>query len=73
VRIALEEAWRAITSSVRIIVYLVWLASLEAVARLIGAYDYYVRHRTHVVWDMAWTTKKVELADKALDPKGGML
>ena len=29
-------------------------------ARVLGMYDYYVRGRKHVVWDMAWTTKRVE-------------
>jgi hypothetical protein len=66
IRIALEEAWKA----VRVILYLVWLGSLELIARVLGAYDYYIRGRKHVVWDMAWTTKKVDLqsADKPPAP-----
>jgi biofilm PGA synthesis N-glycosyltransferase PgaC len=56
-RIALDEAWKAI----RVILYLIWLGSLELVARILGAYDYYIRGRKHVVWDMAWTTKKVDM------------
>jgi hypothetical protein len=62
-RIALDEAWKAI----RVILYLVWLASLELVARLLGAYDYYIRGRKHVVWDIAWTTKKVDMQTKPSD------
>jgi cellulose synthase/poly-beta-1,6-N-acetylglucosamine synthase-like glycosyltransferase len=62
-RIALDEVWKA----VRVILYLVWLASLEGLSRLLGAYDYYVRGRRHVVWDMAWTTKNVDLQTKPAD------
>ena len=57
VRIALDEVWKAI----RVILYLVWLAAVEGIARILGAYDYYIRGRKHVVWDMAWTTKKVDM------------
>jgi len=56
-RIGLDEVWKAL----RVILYLVWLASLELLARLLGAYDYYIRGRKHVVWDIAWTTKNVEI------------
>lgn len=59
-RIALGEFLGAI----RIILYLIWLASLELLSRLLGAYDYYLRGRKHVVWDMAWTTKEVILKEK---------
>ncbi len=55
-RIAIDEAGKA----VRLIVTLVWLALVEGFARLLGMYDYYIRGRKHVVWDMAWTTKRVE-------------
>ena len=55
-RIATDEAGKA----VRLIVTLVWLGLVEMFARLLGTYDYYVRGRKHVVWDMAWTTKRVE-------------
>ena len=54
-RIALEEVWKA----VRLIYTLTGLALIEGFARLLGSYDYYVKGRKHVVWDMAWTTKKV--------------
>jgi len=55
-RIAFEEIWKAL----RLIFTLVWLALVEGFARILGAYDYYIRGRKHVVWDMAWSTKKVE-------------
>jgi hypothetical protein len=34
-----------------------FLALLEAFSRVLGAWDFYVKKKTHVVWDMAWTTK----------------
>ena len=52
-RIALEEVWGV----VRLLSTLVVLAVLEAYSRILGAWDYYVKKRRHVVWDMAWTTK----------------
>ena len=55
-RIAVDEMVKA----ARLIVTLTWLALVEALARALGTYDYYVRGRKHVVWDMAWTTKRVE-------------
>jgi biofilm PGA synthesis N-glycosyltransferase PgaC len=53
VRIAFEEMWGA----VRMMGTLVSLAVLEIYSRVLGAWDYKVKHRKHVVWDMAWTTK----------------
>lgn len=55
-RIGFDEMWKA----VRLIWTLFALAMVEAIARGLGTYDYYIRGRKHVVWDMAWTTKKVE-------------
>jgi len=52
-RIALEEVWGAI----RLVATLGFMAALEIYARILGAWDYRVRKKTHVVWDMAWTTK----------------
>jgi cellulose synthase/poly-beta-1,6-N-acetylglucosamine synthase-like glycosyltransferase len=52
-RLALEEVWGAI----RLVGTLGILATLEAYSRVLGAWDYRVRKRKHVVWDMAWTTK----------------
>jgi cellulose synthase/poly-beta-1,6-N-acetylglucosamine synthase-like glycosyltransferase len=54
--LALAEIWGAL----RLIWILFALASLEAYARLLGWWDYKVRKRTHVVWDIAWTTKEVK-------------
>jgi cellulose synthase/poly-beta-1,6-N-acetylglucosamine synthase-like glycosyltransferase len=53
VRLALEEVWGAI----RLVATLGFLALLEAFSRVLGAWDFYVKKKTHVVWDMAWTTK----------------
>lgn len=55
-RIAIEEVGKAL----RLISTLAGLALVEALARLLGTYDYYLRGRKHVIWDMAWSTKKVE-------------
>jgi biofilm PGA synthesis N-glycosyltransferase PgaC len=52
-RIGLEEVWGAI----QLVSTLGILAILEAYSRILGAWDYRVRKRKHVVWDMAWTTK----------------
>ena len=52
-RLALEEVWGAI----RLLATLGILAVLESYSRLLGAWDYRVRKKKHVVWDMAWTTK----------------
>jgi cellulose synthase/poly-beta-1,6-N-acetylglucosamine synthase-like glycosyltransferase len=52
-RIALEEVWGA----VRLVATLGILALLETYSRILGVWDYRVKKRKHVVWDMAWTTK----------------
>ena len=53
VRIALEEVWGA----VQLVTTLGVLAALELFSRVMGAWDYRVKKKTHTVWDMAWTTK----------------
>jgi cellulose synthase/poly-beta-1,6-N-acetylglucosamine synthase-like glycosyltransferase len=58
-RIGFDEVWNAL----RLIWTLVALAGVEAFARLLGMYDYYIKGNKHVVWDIAWTTKKVEHAN----------
>lgn len=60
----IKIAFQELLGAFRIIFYLGWLGSLEMVSRALGAYDYYVRGRKHVVWDMAWTTKNVDVHDK---------
>jgi hypothetical protein len=55
-RIAGEE----VANAVRLMWTLFALAAVEAFARVLGTYDYYVRGRKHVIWDMAWSTKKVD-------------
>jgi biofilm PGA synthesis N-glycosyltransferase PgaC len=52
-RLALGEVWGAI----RLVATLGILAVLESYSRVLGAWDYRVKKRKHVVWDMAWTTK----------------
>jgi biofilm PGA synthesis N-glycosyltransferase PgaC len=49
-----------ITKALRLISTLVALAAVEAFARVLGAYDYYIKGDKHVVWNIAWTTKKVD-------------
>lgn len=60
----IKIAWQEFAGAIRIIFYLAWLGSLELISRTLGAYDYYIRGRKHVVWDMAWSTKNVDLNGK---------
>jgi poly-beta-1,6-N-acetyl-D-glucosamine synthase len=55
-RIGVEE----IGNAMKLIGTLLALAGVEAISRILGSYDYYVKGRKHVVWDIAWTTKKVD-------------
>ncbi len=52
-RVAVKELWGAI----RLVWALVLLAVLEGWSRLLGWYDFAIRHERHVVWDMAWSQK----------------
>jgi biofilm PGA synthesis N-glycosyltransferase PgaC len=61
-RLALAEAWRAVSHTVRLLYVFTALAAIELYSRILGSYDYYVRRDKHVVWDMAWTTKEVDQA-----------
>jgi len=61
-RLALGEAWGAISRTVRLLYILTALAAIEIYSRVLGSYDYYVKGDKHVVWDMAWTTKEVDEA-----------
>ena len=54
VKVALKELWGA----ARLVGMLVLLAVLEAWSRLLGWYDYAIRHDRHVVWNMAWSQKR---------------
>ena len=58
-RLSLGIVWGA----VRQFVGLGLLALIEFYSRLLGSYDYHVKKDRHEVWDMAWTTKRVELED----------
>lgn len=64
-RIAWQEIWNAF----RLIYTLITLALIEGIARLLGTYDYYVKGRKHEVWDIAWTTKRVEPHIEPTKPK----
>ncbi len=67
IRIAMSQVWGAI----RFVGVLGLLAGVEAVARVLGAYDYYIRGNRHEVWEIAWTTKQVkrpEHADNGTEP-----
>ncbi|MEW5958699.1 MAG: glycosyltransferase [Chloroflexota bacterium] len=55
-KLALDEIWGAI----RLIWVLGVLAVLEGYSRMLGWWDYRIHKRTHVVWDIAWTTKEVK-------------
>lgn len=55
-RIATDE----VSKAMRLILTLFSLALVEALARLLGTYDYYIKGDKQVIWDIAWTTKKVE-------------
>ncbi|MGD2206503.1 MAG: glycosyltransferase [Anaerolineae bacterium] len=65
-RIALEEVWGAI----RLVATLGFLALLEVYSRALGAWDYRIRKKNHVVWDMAWSTKD---PGKGVDERGTTL
>jgi len=56
-RLVLRVAWREVKSALWLLYALGVLAFVEALSRVLGGYDYYVRGRKHVVWDMAWSQK----------------
>lgn len=66
-RIALGEIWGAF----RLLYVLATLAGIEMFSRLLGSYDYHIRKDRHVVWDMAWTTKKVDMARRETTGRPG--
>jgi len=57
--LALNQIWGA----ARLVWTLFVLAVLEGYSRMLGWYDYKFHKRTHVVWDIAWTTKAVKRED----------
>jgi len=59
-RLALTQFFGA----VRLVWTLFVLAMLEGYSRMLGWYDYKFHRRTHVVWDIAWTTKEVKREEK---------
>lgn len=56
-RLVLKVAWREVKSALWLLYALSVLALVEGVSRVLGSYDYYIRRRKHVVWDMAWSQK----------------
>lgn len=56
VKLTFDEIWGA----VRLVWILGVLAVLEGYSRLLGWWDYKIHKRTHVIWDIAWTTKEVK-------------
>ena len=63
VKLAFEEIFGAL----RLIWILFALALIEGYSRILGWWDYKVHKRTHVVWDIAWTTKEVK---QSVDTQG---
>lgn len=55
-RLAFEE----ILGALQLIWVLGVLACVEGYSRMLGWWDYKVHKKTHVVWDIAWTTKEVK-------------
>jgi len=56
----LKIAFDEVRGAIQLIMILGWLAILEGYSRLLGWWDYKVHKKTHVVWDIAWTTKEVK-------------
>jgi cellulose synthase/poly-beta-1,6-N-acetylglucosamine synthase-like glycosyltransferase len=54
--IATGEFWRL----VRMVLFMFWAGGLEGISRALGSWDYYVRRKKHVVWQIAETTKDVD-------------
>jgi cellulose synthase/poly-beta-1,6-N-acetylglucosamine synthase-like glycosyltransferase len=63
IKLALDEIWGAL----RLIWVLGVLGVLEGYSRMLGWYDYKFHKRTHVIWDIAWTTKEVK---RSVDASG---
>ncbi len=62
-KLAFNEIWGAL----RLIGILFVLAAVEGYSRFLGWWDYRVHKKTHVVWDIAWTTKEVK---REVDARG---
>ena len=56
-RLVLRVAWREVKAALWLLYALTVLALVEGLSRILGGYDYYLRKRNHVVWDMAWSQK----------------
>jgi len=66
-RVSSLDTWRVLRvaggmvwGAIRMVTILGALAAVEAVARALGSYDYYVQGKRYEKWPIAWTTKRVE-------------
>ncbi|MEM7346275.1 MAG: glycosyltransferase [Chloroflexota bacterium] len=64
-KMAFDEIWGAL----RLIWILGVLAAIEVYSRMLGWWDYRIRKRKHVIWDIAWTTKEVKQS-QSVDAQG---
>jgi len=55
-KLAMDEIW----GMLKLLWVLGVLATLEMYSRMLGWWDYRIHKRTHVIWDIAWTTKEVK-------------
>jgi fructose-1,6-bisphosphatase/inositol monophosphatase family enzyme len=52
----MERTWKGVTWTLGAII-------LEAYARFLGSYDFYIKKRNPYVWDIAASTKDLSLGD----------
>ncbi|MBU1879390.1 MAG: glycosyltransferase family 2 protein, partial [Chloroflexi bacterium] len=69
-RRVLRLTFGIIWGAVRLVGGLALLAFIELYSRLLGSYDYHVKKDRHEVWDMAWTTKRVEVENGSRSSAG---
>ncbi|MGI6209095.1 MAG: glycosyltransferase [Anaerolineae bacterium] len=70
-RLVAKVAWREVKSALWLLYALAVLAFVELLSRVLGSYDYYIRRRTHVIWDMAWSQKGDVGAQAPPDQRNG--
>ncbi|MBU0495665.1 MAG: glycosyltransferase [Chloroflexi bacterium] len=69
-RRVLRLTFGIIWGAVRLVGGLALLAIIELYSRILGSYDYHVKKDRHEVWDMAWTTKRVEVENGSRSSAG---
>ena len=57
-RRVLRVAYKEVVGVIKLFWVLFLLAILEAWSRVMGWYDFAIKHDRHVVWDMAWSQKQ---------------